>query len=386
MDYRPWTIAVLLLLTAATAPGQDRERTEVLSRRASARLQALQREGDDLASQERSLLTDLRRLEIQRDIKTEELAQLRTTSDRVARELGTIGNQIDALESEDSALRPLLAARMVELYKLGNAGYVRLLLNVSDLKEMGRAYRMVSAMAELDHQRAAAHEQNLAEMKKARAALEQRTVEMAKLQEEAAAARVAADRAATARGELIAQIDARRDLTAQLASELQAAQQRLQQTLGAIGAAAPSTRADAPSLPMRPFRGDLDWPITGRVVQRFSRAASNRPGTASMQDGIQIAAQENGPVHAVHEGTVAFAGPFTGYGNLVILDHGVNIYTLYGELDSVDVTRGARVDQGQSVGTAGHILIGLSGIYFEIRVDGKPADPLEWLKRRQPTQ
>ena len=122
---------------------------------------SLQREADELASQQRSLLVDLRRLEVERDLKTEQLKQIDVDARKVALELGSIGNQIDALEEETAATGPILEARMVELYKLGGAGYVRLLFNASDLREFGRAYRMVAAVAAIDRRRADQHQQNL---------------------------------------------------------------------------------------------------------------------------------------------------------------------------------------------------------------------------------
>ena len=137
------------------------------------------------------------------------------------------------------------------------------------------------------------------------------------------AARAAAERAAVARAQLIAQIDARRDLTAELASELQTAQQQLQQTLGAINCRRAARRSPTGSaLPIRPFRGDLDWPVAGRIMTRFSGQATAGAGRDAAERHPDLRSQEGTPVRAVHDGTVAFAGPFTGYGNLVIVDHG----------------------------------------------------------------
>ena len=204
---------------------------------------------------------------------------------------------------------------------------------------------------------------------------------MAALRQSATDARAAAARAAAERSRLVAEIDTRRDLTAQLAGELQSAQQRLQQTLGAISSGAPRAEADAAVLPIRPFRGALDWPVAGRVLTRFG-GQPGRVSTMSLQNGIQISVQEGSNVRAVHDGAVAFAGPFTGYGNLVIVDHGSNTYSLYGQLDAVNVSKGVRVDRGQAIGTTGRVLVGIPGMYFEMRVDGKAVDPLEWLKKR----
>jgi septal ring factor EnvC (AmiA/AmiB activator) len=387
------TLAFLLALLAVAFPSAqatDRSRTEAQARRAGERLQSLQREAADLAAEERSLLTDLRRLEVERDLKSEQLKHLDAEAARVARALGNSGNQIDELEAREAESRPKLEARMVALYKLGSAGYTRMLFNVADLKEFGRAYRMVSALAAVDRQRAAEHQKTLEQLRAAHAVLQRRRNEMAKLRQEAQSARAAADRAATARAQLIAEIDRRRDLTAELANELQAAQRKLQDTLGAFDTGAPRAAADGPALPIRAFRGDLEWPAVGRVMSRFGRASNNLSVTTA-QSGIQIAIAEGTPVLAIHDGVVVFAGPFTGYGNLVIVDHGEHpdrgtragqVYSLYGHLGTIQAERGAKIDRGETVGLAGRVLSGFPGIYFEMRVDGKPVDPLEWLQKK----
>jgi septal ring factor EnvC (AmiA/AmiB activator) len=377
------TVVLLLGFGAAlAAQTSDRARLESAAKRANERMIALQREADALAGQQRSLLVDLRRLEIERDLKAEELRHVEADAQRVALELGNIGNQIDSLEAQAEATRPVLEARLAELYKLGSAGYVRLLFNVSDLKEVGRAYRMVAATAALDRRRAEEHRQNVERLRTAQRSLEQRRAEMVKLQQAAQGARAGAERAAVARAQLIAQIDKRRDLTAELSSELQSAQIKLQQTLTAIQTGTPRASSTAPALPIRPFRGDLDWPVAGRMLTPFGRRATSVMNMPT-QSGIQFAAAEGSTVHVVHDGTIAYVGPFSGFGNLVIVDHGTQIFSLYGQLSSTRVERGGAVERADVIGTAGRILAGIPGVYFEMRVDGKPVDPLEWL-RKQP--
>ncbi len=308
-----------------TAQSSDRARVESQARRANERLIALQREADELATQQRSLLGELRKLEVERDLRTEELRQIEADAKTVAAALGGMGNQIDALEEETAASGPILEGRMIELYKLGGAGYVRLLFNASDLKELGRTYRMVAAVAAIDRHRAEQHKQNLQRLRAAHGELETRRAEMTKLERAAIAARAAAGRAARSRAQLIAQIDERRDLTAELAGELQTAQQRLQRTLNAINAGAPRPAVQGSALPIRPFRGDLEWPVTGRMLTPFGRRGTGVAGAPGLSGGVQFTAQEGSPVRAVHDGTVVFAGPFTGYGTLVIVDHGAQM-------------------------------------------------------------
>jgi septal ring factor EnvC (AmiA/AmiB activator) len=259
---------------------------------------------------------------------------------------------------------------------MGRAGYWRLLLDVDDLRSMGRAYRTASAMTRLDRDRIQQHQRTLEELSRERTALEARAKEVTSLQRKAASARAAVERAVAARTELVDSIDARRDLNAQLVGELEAAQQRLQASVAQIGGG----RA-AMTLPLRPFRGAIPWPATGIVTGRFGRQPAGRFGATVTRNGVEISLAEGQPVRAVHEGTVAYADRFTGYGNLVIIDHGDGAYSLYGHLDSLAVARGDRVEAQTRVGTSGRNPSGNPSLYFELRIDAKPVDPLQWLKK-----
>jgi septal ring factor EnvC (AmiA/AmiB activator) len=372
-----WKSAIVAWLLVGTvvsmAQQGDRPKTEALARRATERLQALQQEADQLASQERTLLNDLRRLELERQIKLEKLKGVSADADKVASELAATSDRILQLEQQDLAERPDVRARLVEIYKLGRARYLRLLLSTPDLRQLGRASRMVSALAQVDRHQLASHQRTLDSLKAARVELEERSRQMQSVRADAARAEAAAAAAARAQAALVRDIDLQRDLNAQLAGELQAAQQKLQVTLRDLPAGAAG--GDPALLPLRPFKGALDWPAAGSIRRRFGAAA----GQASA--GIEIAAEEGAPVHAIHEGIVAFADPFSGFGNLVIVDHGSQTFSLYGDLLEIEAKRGSRVERGQPVGSVGTSPGGTSGLYFELRVDGRAVDPLQWLKK-----
>ena len=112
-------------------------------------------------------------------------------------------------------------------------------------------------------------------------------------------ARVALDAAVAARNRSIDDLDRRRDLAAQFVGELQSAQVALQRTLASM--ASGSTGA-IPALPLPPFRGALEWPVTGTIVAPFGRASSGRFGTAVTRNGIEIGAKEKTPVRASTKG------------------------------------------------------------------------------------
>ncbi len=372
--------AVCALAASATllaqAPAPDPNAADAAAQRAAERIRALQRESEGLASQERSLLVDLRKLELERELKSAELAnaerELRETRAKVTATIARAAVLRDAADTQ----RPGVEQRLVQLYKLGHAGYWRLLLDSSDLRAIGRAYRTASALNHLDRERVQQHQRTLEALAGERRALEAHLKEIGRLQERAVAARNAIDRTVASRTSLVVSIDERRDLNAQLAGELEAAQQRLQGTVAQLGG-----RGGPVMLPLRPFRGALPWPAAGVLVGRFGRATTSRFGTSIARNGIEISVAEGQPVRAVHEGTVAFSDQFTGYGNLVIIDHGDSAYSLYGYLSSLEAARGAHVDAQTRVGSSGRNPSGNPALYFELRIDGKPVDPVQWLKR-----
>jgi septal ring factor EnvC (AmiA/AmiB activator) len=377
---------VSVVVTAALfAQQSDRARTEALAARAGERLQALQREADRLAAEERTVLGDLQKLEIDRQLKAAELKQIDADAAGVAADLDALNARVASLQSAEASARPELRARLVELYKLGEARYMRVLLSTPDLRRIGDATRMVAALAKLDRDRVTAHAQTLAQLASTRKTLEARSHQVEGLRADAAKAQTALDRAAAARNALVRDIDKQRDLNAQLSGELQSAQQKLQAALRDMNAtpanAEPGTRnpsnpepATLNPLPLRPFKGDLDWPVAGTVRSRFGRG--------SRANGVTIETADGADTRAVHDGVVAFAGPFGGFGNLVIIDHGAQAFSLYGDLLELAVKKGARIDRGQVVGTTGATPLGAPGLYFELRVDGQPVDPLQWLRKR----
>jgi septal ring factor EnvC (AmiA/AmiB activator) len=373
-------ISAIVLAAACLAMAQapaDRSQTEALARRAAERLAALQREAESLATQERTLLAELRKLELDRAIKVEELEQVERDVAGVQQKLAAATARTEALQGEAERQRPDVEARMVQLYKLGRAGYWRLLLDVNNLREIGRAYRTAAALGRIDRDRVDEHRRTLAALTKERATLQARAKELTALQRKAREASAAVERAVTARANLVTSIDSRRDLNAQLTGELQDAQRKLQATLAQVIAGRPAAAA---ALPLRPFQGILPWPADGVLSARFGRRV---PGTAGppVRNGIELSLPEGHPVHAVHEGTVVFADLFSGYGTLVIVDHGDKAYSLYGYLGSATVHKGDRVDASTAVGLAGRNPSGNPSLYFELRVDGKAVDPVQWLKR-----
>jgi septal ring factor EnvC (AmiA/AmiB activator) len=345
------------------------------TRRIEDRIRALREENVRLAQQAQTLLVELRALEVQRDLRTAEAAQAESAALEAQRTLDATTVRLAALEEERTAQLPDLKVQLVDIYKRGRSGYARMLFGAGGVREFGRATRSVAALSAINTKRVEEHRRTLEALAAERARLEKTAAELQARQAAARQARSAAERAVTARAALITRIDSERDLMARYVGELQVAYERLQQEL-----LSGSARAGV-AVPLAPFRGALEWPAPGRLTGRFGQTSGRLGGTA-VRNGIEIAAGEGTPVRAVHGGTVGYAGPWTGFGTLVIVDHGSDSYSLYGYLGSATVQQGNAVEAGAEVGRVGLAPAGPPALYFELRIDGRSVDPVQWLKRQ----
>ena len=121
------------------------------------------------------------------------------------------------------------------------------------------------------------------------------------------------------------------------------------------------------------------WPAPGPITSPF--------GGRRHHPGIDIDGVTGDPVVAAEGGTVVLAGGapagYSGYGNVVMIDHGGGIATLYAHLSRVDVAIGQSVQQGQQIGAIGATGMATGDhLHFEVRVDNKPEDPMPWLPPR----
>lgn len=372
-------IAPFLLAACLVLPFVLRAQETEDAKRVSDRIRALQREADRLAGESRTVVGDLRQREIARDIKVQELKQAEASAREAEQMLRETTTRLADLEVQRINELPDLKTHLVDLYKRGRSGYARLIFTASDFRELGRATRAMSALSAINDRRVAEHRRTLDAMREERAAFEQRAKELQAKTADARRAKSSADAAVASAAELIQQIDSRRDLTAQYVGELQDAYSRLQQRVSSLSTEKPA--GESVPVPLRPFQGALEWPVPGRIVGFFGQP-SNRLGGTAVRNGIEIAADEDAPVRAVHAGSVGFSGPFTGFGTLVILDHGGNGYSLYGYLGSTSLQQGDMVETGAEVGRVGLAPAGPPTLYFEMRIDGRSVNPVQWLKPR----
>jgi murein hydrolase activator len=137
--------------------------------------------------------------------------------------------------------------------------------------------------------------------------------------------------------------------------------------------------ADA-STSARPFdalKGRLKLPVRGELINRYG---TPREESGSTWKGLFIRAADGDMVHAVADGRVVYADWLRGFGNLLILDHGKGYMSLYANNDGLLRQVGEKVRSGDPLASVGNAGVQPdSGLYFELRRDGKPFDPMRWV-------
>jgi septal ring factor EnvC (AmiA/AmiB activator) len=217
--------------------------------------------------------------------------------------------------------------------------------------------------------------------------------ELVALRKDLEAERGAMNEEAARRRTLLGRVRDDRATHERMASELDEASRRLETLVSELTRRLATRRVAArppeptgprpPAVGLGALRGQLPWPAEGRVVTEFGRQVHPRFGTETFRRGVDIEADEGAPIRAVYAGTVLYRGQLKGYGNLIILDHGAGYYTLYAHASEILVEEGDRVRAGQAIGRVGETG-SLEGprLYFEVRYQGRPEDPEQWLRRR----
>jgi septal ring factor EnvC (AmiA/AmiB activator) len=132
-------------------------------------------------------------------------------------------------------------------------------------------------------------------------------------------------------------------------------------------------------------RGTLPYPVAGSLSAKFGEGADPTDSAGLRTKGITIKASAGAQVIAPFDGVIAFAGPFRGYGQLLIIEHSEGYHTLLAGLGRIDGEVGSRVLAGEPVGVMATSVTddaAASSLYVELRRDGQPINPLPWLADR----
>lgn len=400
-------IALLLALAWPAAAQQSN------SRDAQRRLEKIRRELQDVAAERRKLEgqrgTASRELRAVDERVADSSRALHVAETELAREqtaLIQLNARREALRTQQAAQRRELAVLLRAAHAQGDHAPLKLMLAQDRAADAQRQLAYYGYLQRQRLQRTAALSAELAELERVEAQIVEKrsALDAARARQQTQLATLARDRQARAAtlGELEQQYRDRRAREQALGSDAKALQQVVSR-LRAAAARAAAERAAAERAARRasasgskpagtqtkPPRqtatattvrvGGFGWPLSGNLVAGFGGRMPD--GRAS--SGLLIAAGLGTPVRAVADGNVVFAEWMTGYGLILIVDHGNGYLSLYAHNESLLKEVGAAVKRGDAVARVGNSG-GLErpALYFELRRNGQPVDPGSWLRRQ----
>ena len=367
--------------TAATTPetlsveqlDQQIQQNEAQLEQTKQRLADIENQLADLAGKEQAGLARLASLEEQIGLTRNYLARLRNQAAARSSEIAQVARQIEQTSAEAASRKEALGRRLIAIHKYGQLNPLTALLSTRSVPEVYRKMLYLRWVVRADQRLAAELSQLNLELAMQRSRLIAAQAELERLRREQLDQQAKLNMAIAAESALLKKVRSEKQTGQALQRQLTESAGRLQNLLADLQRrkemALPQSATEFESK-----RGNLPWPLRGKIIAGFGSQVHPRYKTKTSNLGIDIKAEPSAAVRAVAPGRVAYADQFMGYGNLVIVDHGGGFYTLYSNLTEMSAQVGTEVTAGTQVGVVADYL------HFEIRRDGKPVNPIDWLK------
>ena len=363
----------------AQTPDPEQQRQNDLSR-IRARIADLEAKLNESRRNVATLSEEVKRIDWRLEIAQQEQRLLAARRQELSRQLAQTRSAREAAAEASRRFGRALLARARVLHRFGRFGYFRVLLEAREVSAFLEGIERLDALARRDGRLVTAYREAQARLEGDLEREEALKAEQDRLfargrRELAAMAALRRQRETLLGRERNASASRHGEVLA--LSDKAARLERLLDTLARHSTGEPADRSGG----IRPWKGVLDWPARGALVETFGRHRHPRFDAWTFSNGIAIALPQGTPVRAVYGGKAVYAQWLAEYGNLVILDHGDAIFTLYAWLQSVSVFPGTSVRAGAVIGIAG---TGPgrdeSGVYFEVRDRQKATDPVAWLR------
>ena len=310
----------------------------------------------------REIAVKLHTIQVELDAANAELDRIHSEEDKVNAQIKQI------LERQD-----LLNKRIRAIYIHGQLNYLEVIMGSKNFSDFANRLELLKRVIRSDYNLIqdirVRQEQIQAKMNE----LSLQKQELEKLAAEATKAQQAIEMKRAEQQAVMDSAKAQRDAAEQMEQDLIASSERIRQQIQA--------RQGGGMEPQVIGSGILGYPCSGPITSPFGYRIHPIFGTTIYHSGIDIGVDEGTPVHAADSGVVIYSGSgLTGYGNVVIIDHGNGLSTLYAHNSALLVSEGESVSKGQVVAYSG--MTGYATgphVHFEVRVNGSPTDPMGYL-------
>lgn len=339
-----------------------------------AEINAERKKLEEAEAEQGKILAQMDLLEKKIRFYNDKLKELERKRDELVKKIRALEIEIQKVKKDMEDRKKLLSKRLEARYKMGEVGGLQILFSSESISSLVLLDEYMGRIYAMDQELIQAYEDDLKKLSEARKSLED---EKARLEANIAGERWAKEQVeleSNKKKELLESIQKEAEKHLAVIAELDLSAQQLEKKLRSLEQG--SVRQSEFAL----FQGKLCMPVSGAIEERFGEKIDPNFKTRTMQKGIDIRAKKGEKVRAIYGGNVVYADWFRGYGNLVIIDHGSNYYSLYAHLDRIDKVAGQSVQKGEAIGTVGETG-SLKGpyLYFEMRHHSEAINPELWL-------
>ncbi len=326
-----------------------------------------------------SVQKEVLKLEIELASLQKELKIVKSKIRRQKHKLNKLYKKRKNLKKDLKTQHKLLASQVKSAYMMGRQEYVKIILNLEDTSSIGRTMTYYNYFNQARLNRIKESRDTLISLEAVEKKINTQTALLKKTKQQRTTKRKALKSVTQSRAIVVAQLHKQLRTKEQDLSILLEDERRLQKLISDLDEVMPAILTDPGNrTPFAKLKGKLKWPTTGKLKNIYGK---KRKAGRVKWNGVMIMAKTGQDVKAVSHGRVAFAEFLRGYGLLLILDHGDGYMSLYGHNQTIYKEIGEWVETGEtiaSIGTSGgqkH-----SGLYFEIRYNGKPSNPVRWCR------
>jgi septal ring factor EnvC (AmiA/AmiB activator) len=295
-------------------------------------------------------------------------------------EIEAVNREIEATRKSLDKQKDWLARKLRIMQRYGYAGdMVMILMSAEDISQTMRVWKYLEDLTRYEHEILASYRANLKALDEKSEKLRLLKAELAKNTEKVKAKESEIGDSKREKEFILSSVRNERASQQKMLAELKEASQRL---LELIRESSKTDTYEAKGFGR--LKGSLPWPSEGKVAIRYGSQKDPQFDTPVFRNGIHIQTDASADARAVYAGKVIFAEWFKGFGQLVIVNHGSGYHTLYGNLSEIFSRVGDIIKENQVIGKVGTSgILNAPGLYFEIRYNGKPLDPIQWLKKKK---
>ena len=316
----------------------------------------------------------LRQIQEELRVATAEYKEVKGQLDSVEDKISDNTELLQKTEADLKVKNKKLQQRVRDIYINGQISYVDVLFGAKDFADLMTRMDVLKRIIKHDYDLIMKVKEEKATVENTRAQLEKDKAEAEVLVADAQAKKAKVEDKESEQQVLLEQAIYDRDTSERMYEEIMAASQEVANMIRRSQMSS-AGYSGAPA-----GAGGMIWPISGPITSEFGWRTHPIFGTARFHSGLDIGGDYGMPIYAAAGGTVIYAGWISGYGNAVIIDHGGGVTTLYGHNDSLNVSEGENVAQGQVIAMCGSTGNSTGPhCHFEVRENGEPVSPYGYL-------